>query len=120
LPTHAITGSDLVGKFSGRSKDSAFRIFWDAPDNILERIALLREAKFDAEDDFEKIEAFICLLYRSPFETLGKTRWFLFSNKQKQDEALPPTKGAAIHHIRRAHYQTMKWKNATSTLTKLG
>jgi hypothetical protein len=103
-----------------RLKDSAFRFFWDAPDNILEGITLLGEAEFDAADDFEKIEAFICLLYRSPFETLGETRWFLFSNKQKQDAALPPTKGAAIHHIRRSHYQTMKWKNATPTLPNLG
>jgi hypothetical protein len=78
LAIHAVTGSDIVGKFSGRSKDFAFKIFNDAHSDVLDGLALLGEQNFDIDDDFEILEAFICLLYRSPFTTLGESRWFFF------------------------------------------
>jgi hypothetical protein len=119
LGMHAITGSDVVGKFSGRSKDSAFKIFNSASTTVLDGLAMLGEPGFDVEEDFANLESFICLLYRSPYSTLGQSRWFLFSNKQKQDATLPPTKAAAIQHVLRAHHQTMIWKTATSAFPEL-
>jgi hypothetical protein len=67
---------------------------------------MLGEQDFDVDKAFTGLEAFICLLYRSPFQSLEKTRWYFYSNKQAQECALPPTKSSLTQHILRGHFQT--------------
>jgi len=42
---------------------------------------------------------------------VNELRWSLFKKKQAQSERLPPTRGALLEAILRAHYQTMVWNN---------
>jgi hypothetical protein len=49
-------------KLSGRSKDFAFKIFFEANDIILPSLALLGEEHFDMEIGYCGIEQFICKL----------------------------------------------------------
>jgi hypothetical protein len=62
---------------------------------------------------------YVCQLYRSPFNTIEKTRWYLFSKKQQQDSAFPPTKSTLYFHIQRAHYQAKIWKKSTKPTMQL-
>jgi hypothetical protein len=120
LGMHAITGSDTTGKLAGRTKDFACNVFWNADDEILDCLAMLGEQDFDVDEAFTGLEAFICLLYRSPFRSLEKTRWYFYSNKQAQDCALPPTKSSLAQHILRAHFQTAIWKTSTIPFPVVG
>jgi hypothetical protein len=119
LGMHACTGSDTTGKFAGRSKESAFKLFCETSNEILASLKLLGDSDFDIEQAYSGIEEYVCQLYRSPFKTIEKTRWFLFSNKQLQDTALPPTRSALMYHIQRAHYQTSIWKNSTKCFMQI-
>jgi hypothetical protein len=76
---HAITGSNTTEKLAGRTKDFACNVFWNADDEILDCLATLGEQDFDVDEAFSRLEAFICLLYRSPFRSLEKTRWYFYS-----------------------------------------
>jgi hypothetical protein len=76
---------------------------------------MLGDDDFDTEDAYSGLAEFVRQLYRSPFNTIEKTRWFMFSNLQQQDSALPLTKSALYFHIQRAHYQTKIWKKSASS-----
>jgi hypothetical protein len=111
---HAITGSDTTEKLARRTKDFACIVFWNADNEILDCLAMLGEQNFDVD------EAFICLLYRSPFRSLEKTRWYFYSDKQAQDSALPPTKSSLTQHILRVHFQTAIWKTSIISFPVVG
>jgi hypothetical protein len=63
-------------------------------------------------------ELFICKLYNVPSATCDKARVKLFC-KSKPPELLPPTSDAVKHHIERAHYQSMVWRQADSSEPEL-
>jgi hypothetical protein len=81
---------------------------------------MLDEQDFDVDKAFTGLETYICLLYRSPFRSLEKTRWYFYSNKQAQECALPPTKSSLTQHILRAHFQTAIWKTSTIPFPVVG
>ena len=113
LGFHAFTGSDVSGKFAGRTKDSAFKIFMTCDDNILRALAMLGNDGDLSDDIFSHLERFVCVLYRSKVHVkVNDLRWFLFSNRAAEGENLPPTYGSLVLHIRRAHFVTMIWKKA--------
>ena len=67
------------------------------------------------DDITRSAENFLCFLYKvSTVATCDEARVVLFSKGCSQ-ESLPPTSDAAHFHIRRTHYQTLAWKQATST-----
>jgi hypothetical protein len=120
LGMHAITGSDTTGKLAGRTKEFSFKVFLKASGAVLKSLSMLGEDNFDVDEAFPGIEEYICSLYRSPYNTISKTRWYLFSNKQAQGSALPPTKDALLQHVQRANYQALVWKNATKPFSQIG
>jgi hypothetical protein len=80
----------------------------------------LGEQDFDVDEISIVLEAFIFLLYRSPFRSLEKTRWYFYSNKQAQDCALPTTKSSLTQHILRVYFQTAIFKSSTVPFPVVG
>jgi hypothetical protein len=81
---------------------------------------MIGQEDFDVDEAFPGIEEYISSLYGSPYNTISKTRWYLFLNTQAQGSALPPTKGALLQHVQRAHYQALVWKNAAKPFSQIG
>ena len=56
-------------------------------------------------------EKFVCELYQPRNVETGVTdlRWKMFMRTQCEPEKLPPTKGALLKTIKRAHYQSIVW-----------
>ena len=74
LGLHAFTGTDMSGKFAGRTKDSCFKAFMSlsCDDEILQALAILGD---DCDGDdlpidaCSQLERFVCMLYRSKAHT---------------------------------------------------
>ena len=114
LGFHALTGSDMSGKFAGRTKDSCFKAFMSCDDEILDALAMLGSDNDLPTDAWSQLERFVCILYRSKIHTkVNELRWFLYSNRAAEGENLPPTSGSLHLHIQRAHYVSMIWRQAT-------
>lgn len=113
LGFHALTGSDMCGRFAGRTKDWCFKAFMSCDDEILDALAVLGNDNDLPSDACSQLERFVCVLYRSKIHTtVNELRWFLYSNRAALGENLPPTSGSLNLHIRRAHYIAMIWKKA--------
>lgn len=108
---HALSGSDITGKYSGISKETAFKRFLDAPETITEKLKVLGEPEQTIESLYENVVPFLCYLYQTPYSTIEDARWFLYS-KGAVPEEMPPSREVFKQHILRAHYVTMIWKNA--------
>ena len=106
LGFHAFTGTDVTGKFAGRSKEFCLKVFLACDDDMLDALARLGEELSD--DIHQLLERFVCLIYKSKqHTTVTELRWFLYSNREAEAESLPPTKSALEEHIKRAHYISM-------------
>ena len=70
----------------------------------------------DEDDVFPGLMHFVLDLYQQDrpkdVDTLGKLRWYMFSEKQLESEKLPPTQSAFVHVIIRSHYMRLVWKSA--------
>lgn len=116
LGVHALTGSDMSGRFAGRTKDSCFKAFMSCDDEILDALAMLGNDIDLPADVCSQLERFVCIFYRSKIYTkVNELRWFLYSNRAAEGENLPPTSGSLDLHIRRAHYISMIWRKACET-----
>ena len=116
LGFHALTGSDMCGRFAGRTKDSCFKAFMSCDDEILDALAMLGNDIDLPADVCSQLERFVCILYRSKIYTkVNELHWFLYSNRAAEAENLPPTSGSLDLHIRRAHYISMIWRKACET-----
>ena len=111
---HAFTGTDMSGRFAGRSKDSCFKVFLKCDCKILDALCSLGQDSDPLPPEVcAQLERFVCLIYKSEVHTQVKDlRWFLFSNRAAEGESLPPTTGALELHIQRAHYIAMIWRRA--------
>jgi hypothetical protein len=108
LPFHALTGCDTTSYISNHSKLSAWKTFQDK--HYL--LASLGEGELSA-NKVRDAEKFICAIYNcGHMESVNDARVLLFS-KTKKPEALPPTKDALELHIKRVHYQSLVWKQAS-------
>lgn len=58
------------------------------------------------------IEQYVCVLYKpgTSLRTVAELHWKLFCEKQAEGEKLPPTRGAVLQMILRAHYQAVIWE----------
>jgi hypothetical protein len=111
---HALTGCDTTGHIQGKGKKGCFATFLKASPAILIALAGLGEGDEPSEEVLRGCEEFLCSLFCPGRVHIGQAkmlRWFLF--KQLKDEQgvdkLPPTQGAWIEHIRRAHVQANIW-----------
>ena len=102
LGFHSFTGSDMCGRFTGRTKDWCLKVFL-ACDIILDALALLgRDEMRPSLETMAHLERFVCLLYRSKVHAqVDDLRWFLYSARGAEGESLPPTRGSLISHILR-------------------
>ena len=120
LGLHALTGSDMSGRFAGKTKDWCFKAFMSCDDEILDALAMLGNDNDLPSDACSQLERFVCVLYRSKIHTTVKEhRWFLYSNRAAEGENLPPTSGSLDLHIRRAHYIAMIWRKADENHPRL-
>ena len=100
LGFHAFTGSDISGKFAGRTKDSCFKAFLFCDDKILDALAILVSDSYLSTDGCSWLERSVCILYQSKMNTnVNELRWFLYSNRAAEGENLPPTLGLLNLHI---------------------
>jgi hypothetical protein len=119
LGFHAFTGSDMSGRFAGRSKDWCFKVFMSCDEEIHEAFTSLGNTD-PTPDVCSQLERFVCLLYKSKVHTkVNELRWFLYSNRAAEGERLPPTAGSLALHIQRAHYIAMMWKKAAESQPSL-
>ena len=117
LGFHALTGTDVSGKFAGRTKEFCFKIFLSCEDDILHALAILGTQQDLPTEIYETLERFVCLLYKSKkYSNVSDLRWHLYSNRQAEAESLPPTRGSLELHIMRANFVTMVWKKANESI----
>ena len=115
LGFHAFTGSDMTGRFAGRSKDWCFKVFLTCDSKIWEALESLGQAD-PSPQVYSQLERFVCLLYKSKVHTrVEELRWFLFSNRAAEGESLPPTTGSLKLHVQRAQYMAMVWRKAAES-----
>ncbi|KAG1714425.1 Transmembrane protein 165 [Nymphon striatum] len=89
LAFHAITGCDTVSYLMGHSKKTSWDVFLEH-NKLLQKIG---EDSTVSEDGIRMAEAFICRIYKVPYDNCDKGRVHSFS-KCKPPESLPPTTDA--------------------------
>ena len=103
LGFHALTGSNMSGKYTGRTKGSCFKAFMSC-DEILDALAMLGGDKDLTTDACSQLERFVCILYWSKIYTkVNDFRWCLYSIHAAEGENLPLTSGSLDLHMQRAH-----------------
>ena len=113
LPFHALTGCDTTSFFYGQSKQSAYKIFRDN----FGLIETLGENEL-SDDKARNAELFVCKLYGQNVLTVDKARMEMYHSCNRP-EMLPPTSDALKHHIKRAHYQSLVWKQSNVATPEL-
>jgi len=104
---HAFTGCDVVSAFHGKGKKSAW-LTWDAYAEVSDVFAKLSQYPLTVDDeDLQILEKFVAIMYdrSSTAEVVEDARLDIFARKQRPYEAIPPTRGALLQHIKRAAYQ---------------
>ena len=104
---HAFTGCDVVSSFHGKGKKSAWQT-WNVCNVVSETFTKLSNCPTEVSDeDLEKLENFVVLLYdrSSAASGVDEARLELFARKQRSYDAIPPTRGALREHAKRAAYQ---------------
>ena len=118
LSFHAITGCDIAGKFSGKSKEFWTKKFLQERYNDKLIQALLGLTSGILEENLSEIQKFFCRSYcpkRAPkrvMESLVETRYYLYKKYSSETSKLPPSPGAFMQHVRRACCPLMVWSSA--------
>ena len=123
LGFHAFTGADTSGRFAGKTKKTAFKIFMSSPQDVLRAFQCLGKGiTLSSEETVTALEKFVCSLYcpkSSGIVTIPQCRWYLFSQKHAEGEKLPPTRATLREHIHRAHFIRMIWVTADEPCPRL-
>ena len=107
LPFHALMGCDTTSFIYNHSKKAAWKVFLQHH----KLLSSIGEGEL-AEGKMKEVEKFVCKMYKlNHIASVDEARVILFPKKGKPD-ALPPTSDALSLHVRRAHYQTLVWKQA--------
>ena len=111
---HALTGCDTTGHIQGKGKRGCFAAFLASNSTVLDALTGLGEGVEPSAEVVEGCEAFLCALFcpRRHHVTQAKDlRWHLFKQLKPDQgvDKLPPTHGAWLQHIRRAHVQASIW-----------
>ena len=119
---HNFTGADWGGKFVGITKKTWAKAYFSLRDDdpVIRAFQLLGERELtsttlvedELPEDVQPLENFVCKVYcqGGPF-SLPALRWHLFSNKCREGEMLPPTRGTLLPHILRANFISMRDKS---------
>ena len=123
LPFHALTGCDITGKVSGKTKDFWTKRFLSEQNNENFIGALLRLHSCQSEEVVTEIAKFFCRSYcpkRAPkrvTESLVETRYYLYKKYRSETCKLPPSPGAFLQHVKRACCPLMVWNSANLSET---
>ncbi len=105
---HAFTGCDTTSSFHGIGKKTAWGVWKDNKEEFTPVFEKLSYCPDDvSEDDLTQLERFTVQLYSksSQIPSVNEARMYLFSQKNRQIENIPPTQSALLQHIKRAVYQ---------------
>ena len=123
LPFHALTGCDITGKLSGKTKDFWTKKFLSERNNEKFIRALLCLHSCQSEAVVNEIAKFFCRSYctkKTPkrvTESLVETRYHLYKKYRSETCKLPPSPGAFLQHVKRACCPLMVWKSANRSET---
>ena len=111
---HALTGCDTTGHIRGKGKATCFNIFMAAGPKVISSLSKLGLGNEPTTEVIAGCEEFLCSLFCPKKEKISKAdklRWNLFKHLKPEQgvDKLPPTPGAWMQHIRRAHYQANIW-----------
>ena len=111
---HAFTGCDTVSSFCGRGKKTewnAWNVFPEAK-QVFEALQLMQTDM--NESTMATVERFVVLLYNrtSDIMNVNESRKYLFTQKGRSLENLPPTLEVLKQHTKRAIYQSYCWNRA--------
>ena len=113
---HAFTGCDIVSAFRGKGKKSAW-LTWNVCDEVSETFIKLSHCPTEvSDDDLQKLENFLVLMYDRSSAAAGvdEARLDLFARKQRSYDSIPPTRAALKEHAKHAAYQAgIIWGQAT-------
>ena len=124
LVLHALTGCDVTGKFSSKSKEFWTKLFLAERNNCSLVDVLLSLHNCDFDKVINELEKFICRGYCPKSTTqritssLVETRYFLYKKFSSETNKLPPTPGAFLQHLKRACCQLVIWFLANLPMTQ--
>ena len=124
LPFHALTGCDVTGKFSGRSKDFWAGKFLEYRWNNDFIQALLSLHTCQLESCIDEISKFICHSYcpkntpKRITNSLVETRYHLYKKFSSETSKLPPSPGALLEHLKRACCPLVVRESANLPMTR--
>ena len=110
LAFHAVTGCDSTSQFSGIGKKSAWKTFVKHPSLLYD----IGTTSIPSTSTLKSAEAFVCKLYDPETEKVGihDVRCSTFRKAKSNLDNLPPTQDSLMLHLKRAHYQTLVWKQS--------
>jgi len=111
---HALTGCDTTGHIQGKGKKGCFTAFLAASPTTIATMSRLGEGPEPSAEVVKGCEEFLCTLFsplRMQITQAKNLRWQLFKQLKTEQgvDKLPPTHGAWLEHIRRAHVQASFW-----------
>ena len=101
---HALTGCGTTSGFAGRGKRTAWSV-WNKFEDVTPTLSVLAQTSTAHIDGIlPTIERFVILTYDKeiPDDSVNKARQTLFTQKGREIENIPPTKGALRQHVVRA------------------
>ena len=113
---HALSGADTVGKFNQLGKATWMKIFMKSGSDTIGALEQLLTVNETSEQQLAVLASFVCAAYcPKGIEISGipELRWYLFCKHMAESNRLPPTSGALIQHILRAHIQARVWGQAS-------
>ncbi len=112
LPIHSLTGCDSTSAVARIGKVKPWNLLVKSPAKFIGLNALGLNVE-TSEDLIECCSSFFSALYGGdPSIHIDKMRYKLFSQRQYQNEYLPPTRDSLCHHIQRANFQAYIWRSA--------
>ena len=106
---HAITGCDSTSSFAGIGKKKAFKVLLGNT-NYQEALGKLGESTEIPINILTTCEQFVCNLYTTAKKAgckVNDVRYWLFCQKQKRNEGLPPTSDSLLQHLKRANFRPL-------------
>ena len=113
---HCLTGCDSVSSFAGIGKKKAFQVLCKEKEKLEDLLIFGDSPDIDeCNHGFNTALMLIIFLYGGTDNDIDidQLRYKLFSQNSFSKAKLPPIYDAALHHIKRANYQTFVWKNAS-------
>ena len=103
-----------LGIYKAKEKKGCFKAFLNASSIVLAALNGLGEGAEPSDSVVEGCEEFLCSLFCPKQLHIPKAknlRWYLFKRLRSDQgvDMLPPTHGAWLEHIRRAHIQASVW-----------